>query len=64
MRKTRIKYKKEWIYDCYEGEIYTIAKIQVKVLGLWWTINEIWDEDSEYVLNRAKEIMSYINTEE
>lgn len=65
MRKTRIKYKTEWSYDSYEGVIYYyIAKIQVKVLGIWWTINEIWDLDSEYVKNRAEEIMSYINTKE
>lgn len=64
-KRFRIKKKKFLVLSSFEGDCYYyVALLQVRILGIWWTLNRIEDISEEYVSNRAEEILEYMTTDE
>lgn len=62
-RRFRIKKKKYLELSSFEGDCYYyVVMVQVRILGIWWTLNRIKDISAEYATNRAIEILEYITT--
>lgn len=64
VRKTRIRTKVVMCYNSYSGIYYKFAsKIQVRILGIWFTISVVVDDDETYSIERAKEIEGYLDAD-